>query len=171
MFALEWKYSFNFLYELANEMVMSNVSEIPDMKRRIVAFCGNLTINSLLIQIDPRLVGGTIHMNSRMLVSRRKYIHDIVTMPKNEFETELTRFVESLVVVATMLTYMNYRKKPIRECFVQNSTPNYWTNVFREYDVFQAFLPIKDWTDRKIRYVKEMYSKICFDYKNPENRS
>jgi len=172
MFTLEWKYSFDFFYELANEMVRCNVSEIPDVKRRIVAFCGNPAINSLLLQIDPRLVGGTIHMNSRMLVSRRKYIHDIVTVPNNEFETDLTRFIESLVVVATMLTHMTYRKIPIREWFIQNSTPDDWVNVFRDYDVFQAFVPIKDWTDKKkIRYLKEMYSKMSFDYKNPENRS
>lgn len=172
MFTLEWKYSFNFFYELANEMVRSNVSEIPDMKRRIVAFCGNPAINSLLLQIDPRLVGGTIHMDSRMLVSRRKYIHDIVTAPKDEFEEDLTRFLESLVVVASMLKFMTYRNIPIREWFIQNSTPDDWVTVFRDYDLFQAFVPDKNWTDKKkIRYVKDMYNKISFDYKNPENRS
>lgn len=172
MFTLEWKYSFDFFYELASEMVRCNVSEIPDMERRIAAFCGNPAINSLLLQIDPRLVGGTIQMNSRMLVSRRKYIHDIVTVPKNEFETDLTRFIESLVVVANMLTQMTYRKIPIREWFIQNSTSDDWANVFRDYDVFQAFVPNKDWTDtKKIRFVKEIYRKVSFDYKNPENRS
>lgn len=172
MFTLEWKYSFDFFYELANEMVRCNVSEIPDMKRRIATFCRGGAINSLLLQSEPRLVGGTIHMDSRMLVSRRKYIHDIVTVPENEFETDLTRFVECLVVVANMLTQMTYRKIPIREWFIQNSTPDDWANVFRDYDIFQAFVPIKDWTDtKKIRYVKEMYSKVSMDYKNPENRS
>jgi len=172
MFTLEWKYSFDFFYELANEMVRCNVTEIPDMKRRIVAFCGNPTINSLLLQIDPRLVGGTIHMDSRMLVSRRKYIHDIVTVPEEEFEKDLTRFWESLVVVASMLKNMTYRNIPIREWFIQNSTPEDWTTVFRDYDIYQAFVSDKDWTDKKkIRYVKDMYNKISFDYKNPENRS
>ena len=172
MFTLEWKYSFNFFYELANEMVRCNVSEIPDIKRRIVAFCGNPIINSLLLQINPRLVGGTIHMDSRMLVSRRKYIHDIVTAPKEEFEEDLTRFLESLVVVASMLKFMTYRNIPIREWFIQNSTPDDWATVFRDYDIYQAFVPAKDWTDKKkIRYVKDMYNKISFDYKNPGNRS
>lgn len=172
MFTLEWKYSFDFFYELANEMVRCNVTEIPDMERRIVAFCGNPAINSLLLQIDPRLVGGTIHMDSRMLVSRRKFIHDIVTVPEEEFEKDLTRFLESLVIVASILKNMTYRNTPIREWFIQNSTPDDWATVFRDYDIYQVFIPDKDWTDKKkIRYVKDMYNKISFDYKNPENRS
>ena len=172
MFTLEWKYSFDFFYELANEMVKCNVTKIPDMERRIVAFCGNPAINSLLLQIDPRIVGGTIHMDSRMLVSRRKYVHDIVSSPKEEFEKDLTRFLESLVVVASMLKNMTYRYIPIREWFIQNSVPDDWANVFRYYDVNKAFVSDKDWTDKKkIRYVKDMYNKISFDYKNPENRS
>ncbi len=172
LFTLEWKYSFDFFYELANEMVKCNVTEISDMERRIIAFCGNPAINSLLLQIAPRLVGGTIHMDSRMLVSRRKYIHDIVTAPKEEFEKDLTRFLESLVVVASMLKYMTYQNIPIREWFIQNSTPDDWAAVFRDYDIYQAFVHDKDWTDKKkIRYVKDMYNKVSFDYKNPKNRS
>lgn len=172
MFTLEWKYSFNFFYELASEMVRCNVSEIPDTKRRIVAFCGNPIINSLLLQINPQLVGGTIHMDSRMLVPRRKYIHDIVTVPEEEFEQDLTRFQEILVVVAIMLEHMTYQQIPIREWFIQNSTPDDWATVFRNYNIYQVFIPDKDWDDRKkIRYVKDMYNKISFDYKNPENRT
>ena len=172
MFTLEWKYSFNFFYELANEMVRCNVSEIPDVKRRIGAFCGNPAINSLLLQIDPRLVGGTIHMDSRMLVSRRKFVHDIVTVPEEAFEKNLTRFLESLVIVASILKNMTYRNTPIREWFIQNTTPDDWTTVFRDYDIYQVFMPAKDWTDKKkIRYIKDIYNKISFDYKNPENRS
>ena len=172
MFTLEWKYSFDFFYELANEMIKYNVNEIPDMERRIVAFCGNPAINSLLLQIDPRMVGGTIHIDSRMLVSRRKYIHDIVTVPEEEFEKDLIRFLESLVVVASMLKNMTYRNIPIRKWFIQNSTPDDWATVFRDYDTYQAFVPDKNWTDKKkIRYVKDMYNKTSFDYKNPKNRS
>ena len=153
-------------------MVRCNVNRIPDMERRIAAFCGNPVINSLLLQIAPRLVGGTIRMDSRMLVARRKFIHDIVTVPEEEFEKDLTRFWESLVIVASILKNMIYRNTPIREWFIQNSTPDDWATVFRDYDIYQVFIPDKDWTDKKkIRYVKDMYNKISFDYKNPENRS
>lgn len=172
LFTLEWKYSFDFFYELATEMVRCNVNRIPDMERRIAAFCGNPVINSLLLQIAPRLVGGTIRMDSRMLVARRKFIHDIVTVPEEEFEKDLSRFWESLVIVASILKNMIYRNTPIREWFIQNSTPDDWATVFRDYDIYQVFIPDKDWTDKKkIRYVKDMYNKISFDYKNPENRS
>lgn len=172
MFTLEWKYSFDFYYELATEMVNVGVSEIPDIERRISAFCGTPSINSMLLMLDPRLLDGTIHMDSRMLVSRRKYIHDIVALSIEDFEDELNQFVESLVIVAHMLRHMTYRKVPIREWFLKNTTAEDWISVFRNYGVFQAFISEKDWSDKKkIRYVKELYNRSSYDYKNPVFRS
>ena len=172
MFTLEWKYSFDFYYELATEMVMCNVSEIPDVARRLSAFCGTPTINSLLSKYAPHLLRGTVCTDSRMLVSRRKYIHDIVLACKEEFEDELNRFAESLAIVAVMLTRMTYRKTPIREWFLRNSSVKDWLSVFRQYNVFRAFVSEKEWNNRKkIRYVKELYSQSSYDYKNPGFRS
>lgn len=172
MFTLECKYSFSFFYELATEMVKCKVSEIPDVRKRIGTFCSNQSVNSLLVKINPKLLGGTIDMESRMLLLRRKYIQYIVTSPEDELELDLVRFRESLFIVAAMLTRMTYQEIPIREWFIQNTTSNDWISVFRHYDVFQAFVPNKDWTDKnKIRYVKELYNIMSYDYKNPENRS
>lgn len=172
LFTLEWKYSFNFYYELATEMLKSNVSEIPNIKRRLVVFSGTPSIDSLLLQFGPRFIGGTLHTDSRMLVSRRKYIHEIVTLSEDAFEEELTRFNESIVLVSAILLNMTYKKIPIRDWFVRNSLPEDWLSVFRDYDVFQAFISKKDWSNKKkIRYVKEIYNAMSYDYKNPEYRS
>lgn len=172
MFTIEWKYSFNFFYELATEMVKCNVSTIPDIEHRISAFCGIPSINSILSMLNPYLLSGTIHMDSHMIILRQKYIHDIVTLQKDEFEDDLNKFVESLVVVALILTNMTYQKKFIREWFVENSTEEDWISVFKNYNVFKAFVINKDWNNKKkIRYVKELYNKFSFDYKNPEYRS
>lgn len=172
LFTLEWKYSFDFYYELATEMIKNNVSEIPDKKRRMVAFSGMPVINSLLLQWDPRLVGGTLHTDSRMLVLRRKYIQDIVTLTTDAFEEELTRFIEGIVVVSDILLHMTYQKEPIREWFVKHSSQEDWISVFQNYDVYQIFNPEKDWSNhKKIRFVKEIYNIMSYDYKNPEFRS
>ena len=172
LFTLEWKYSFDFYYELATEMLKSNVSEIPDMKRRLVAFSGTPSIYSLLLQFEPRFIEGTLYTDSRMLVSRRKYIHEIVTLSADAFEEELTRFNESIVLVSAMLLHMTYKKIPIRDWFIKNSSPEDWLSVFRNYDVFQTFNSEKDWSNKKkIRYVKEIYNAMSYDYKNPEYRS
>jgi len=172
LYTLEWKYSFDFYYELVEEMSKCNVDEIPDMRRRLAAFSGTPTVNSILLQEYPMIVGGIITMDSRMLVQRRKYIHDIVTVPVEKFEKELNQYVESLVIVASMLTRMTLKSINIREWFVKNTTPEDWKSVFRDYDVFQVFVPNKDWVDKKkIRYIKNIYGKMSFDYKNPKNRS
>lgn len=172
MFTIEWKYSFNFFYELATEMVKCNVSTIPDMKRRIVAFCGTPSIDSRLLALNPNLLNGIIPMDSRMIIPRQKYVHDIVTLQKDQFEDEFNKFVESLVVIRLILTHMTYRKRFIREWFVENSTEKDWISVFRNYNVFKAFVIDKDWNNKKkIRHIKELYNQSSYDYKNPEYRS
>ena len=172
MFTLEWKYSINFYYELATEMLKSNVSEIPDIERRIYIFCGSQSVSSFLKKLDPKVLGDTIPTESRMINLRRKYIHDIVNVPKCDFELDLLRFNESLYIVAAILTKMTYQSTPIREWFILKSTKEDWLSVFRNYDVFQSFVINKDLEDlKKIRYVKNIYNKISYDYKNPENRT
>jgi hypothetical protein len=172
LFTLAWKCSFDFFYEIAEVMENSKVSEIPDMQRRLEAFCGTPQIDSLLVQISPNLVNERISIDSRMLIQRRKNIKDIVTEPKGDiFEAEMRRFAEGLVIVAKMLTNMTYRKIPIREWFIQNTIMEDWTTVFLEYNVFQVFISEKKWTNKKIRFVRNMYEKISFDYKNPYFRS
>ena len=107
-----------------------------------------------------------------MLVLRRKYIHEIVTLSADAFEEELTKFNESIILVSAMLLQMTYKKIPIRDWFVKNSSPEDWLSVFRNYDVFQTFNSEKDWSNKKkIRYVKEIYNAMTYDYKNPEYRS
>lgn len=172
MFTLEWKYSINFYYELATEMINSNVSEMPDAERRIGVFSGSLSVNSLFKKLNPIVLGETFLTESRMINLRRKYIHDIVNAPEADFELDMLRFNEGLYIVAVILTRMTYQSSPIREWFVLNSGTEDWISVFRDYDVFQAFVPNKEWEDlKKIRHVKNIYNKISYDYKNPENRS
>jgi len=172
LFTLEWKYSFEFYYAIASEMILNNVTTIPDIKRRLSAFSASISITSRLLEKHPHIVGGIIYKDSRMLVQRKKYIQDIITAPKEQFEDELNRFIEAQVVVASLLTHMTYKNENIRSWFIANTDENDWLSVFRKYDVFQAFTSNKDWTDkRKIRYIKGFYSKMGFSYKNPEFRS
>lgn len=172
LFTLEWKYSFDFYYELATEMENTNTINIPDVKRRLTLFCGNVALDSVLRMTNPHLVGEVYHINSRMLIQRRKFIHSIVSMPAgDEFEALVRQYAEALVVITSMLLRMTYRGIPIREWFVSNSTAEDWGSVFSEYDVFQAFISTKDWTSKRIRYVRDIYSVMSMDYKNPAFRS
>ena len=172
LFTLEWKYSFDFFYEIANEMLRRNVNEIPGMPWRLAAFSGTGSFTSILSESHPQITGSSFYADSRMLTQRRKYIYDIVTVPEEEFEEELCRYNEILVIVVSILTRMTIGNKNIQEWVINNTTPEDWESVFRDYDVFQAFTSQKDWSNRKkIRYVKNIYDQLSFDYKNPENRS
>ena len=66
---------------------------------------------------------------------------------------------------------MTYHGVNIREWFVLNSKLRDWASVMREYDVTQCFVSNKKWTNRRIRYVKDIYASIHTDIKNPDFRS
>jgi len=169
IFILEWKYSFDFFYEIADEMEKYNTTEIPDLKRRIIAFCGTVQFNSLLSinNSAPVIYTG----ESRMVVQRRKYLHDIVTAKGETFDIEIRRYAEGLYLTGAMLTQMTYCKIPIKEWFITNTSQEDWASVFKELNVFQAWIPDKIWTKKKVRYVKEIYDLVSLDYKNPDFRS
>ena len=136
------------------------------------AFSGSIAINSELLRWGNRYVGGTLHTESRMLVLRKKYVEDIIKCSIEEFEEELTRFLEAIVVVIDMSLHMTYRDIPIRQWFVEHSTEEDWISVFTNYDAFQIFDNHKDWNDnKKIRYMKQIYNAMSMNYKNPDFRS
>lgn len=160
IFTWEWKYAFDFYYKIATEMETSKVKFIPDLAKRCSVFCGPVGVTSRLIFSHPHLVGGTIHTDSRMLLLRDKFIPEFVNTSKEEFEAVTEQYIEAIVLVTCMLTRMTYQKINIREWFRQNSTLEDWTDVMREYNVAQCFVNDKEWTNKRIRYVKEIYESF-----------
>lgn len=168
LFTLEWKYAFDFYYEIAAEMESNKIAQIPDLQKRCSLFCGPAALFSRLNFIDSRIVGGSIHTDSRMLLLRKKFIHEFVCMSKEEFEKLTLQYIEAMVVVSNILVRMTYRGVNIREWFVINTEIKDWAAVMREYDVAKCFISNKEWTNKRIRYVKEIYASIHTDIKNPD---
>lgn len=170
VFTLEWKYSFDFLYEIASEMEKCKITEISDLKRLLVTFCGVVEFSSMLSICNPvpiNYIG-----ESRMIVQRRRYIRDIVDRSKGKmFEAEIRKYAEGMYIVGAMITNMTYSKISIRDWFIENTTYEDWASVFNEYNVYQAWVSDKVWTKKKVKYIKEMYGLISMNYKNPDFRS
>lgn len=170
IFTLEWKYSFDFLYEIASEMEKCKVTKIPDLRRLLVVFCGVVEFTSMLSINNP--VPVSYIGESRMIIQRRRYIHDVVDKSKEKmFDAEIRKYAEGMYIVGAMITNMTYSKIPIKDWFIANTTHEDWASVFNEYNVFQAWVPNKVWTKKKVKYIKEMYDLISMNYKNPDFRS
>ena len=160
IFTWEWKYAFDFYYKIATEMETSKVKLIPDLAKRCSLFCGKVRVTSQLAFSHPHLAGGTILTDSRMMLLRDMFVPEFVNASKEEFEEVTAQYIEAIVLVSNMLKYMTYEDINIREWFKKNSTLEDWTDVMKEYNVAQCFVENKKWTNKRIRYVKEIYESI-----------
>ena len=164
LFTLAWKYAFDFYYNVAVEMDRTGQKHIEDVERTCSLFCGPVGLVSVL---PPQYTGGTIHTDSRMILIREKFASSFLNLS----ETDEDRYREALVTVSLMLMRMIYRGTNIRKWFVENTTVEDWALVMEEYNVFQIFVSNKNWTNKRIRYVKEIYTALRQANKNPDFRS
>ena len=164
LFTLAWKYAFDFYYNVAVEMDRIGQKHIEDVKRKCSLFCGPV---GLISELPPQYTGGIIHTDSRMILIREKFVSSFLDLS----ETDEVRYREALVTVSSMLMRMTYQGTNIRKWFVENTTVEDWASVMEEYDVFQIFVSNKNWTNKRIRYVKEIYKKLRQTHKNPDFRS
>ena len=153
LYTLAWKYAFDFYYNIAVEMDRTGLKQIEDVERKCSLFCGPVGLISVL---PPNYTGGVIHTDSRMVVIREKYVSSFLDLS----EADETRYREALVTVSSMLMRMTYRGINIRKWFVENTTVGDWASVMETYNAFQIFVPDKNWTNKRIRYVKEIYMTL-----------
>lgn len=164
LFTLAWKYAFDFYYNVAVEMDRTGQKHIDDVERKCSLFCGPVGLVSAL---PPQYTGGIIHTDSRMILIRDKFVSSFLDLS----ETDEARYREALVTVSSMLMRMTYQGTNIRKWFVENTTVEDWALVMEEYNVFQIFVSNKNWTNKRIRYVKEIYMALRQTNKNPDFRS
>ena len=166
MFVLGWKYAFDFYYEIAREMEKSKVTEVTDLLKKCSLFCGSIGVRHLLSGINPCVINGIIHTESRMLFLRKKFISEFVTWNEQN-EIEMLRYAEAIVMVSSMLMQMTLEGINIREWFVKNSEYSDWESVMKKNNIFDCYELNKKWTSKRIKYVKNIYKEL-YKNKNPE---
>lgn len=162
---IEVQYYVDFLYELATTMQKENIREIPDMKSRITAFCYQPTIHSALQDFKswPFLTELTVH--SHAITLRRKFIKEIVLLPEGmDYDVCQMKYLEALFLIYFLQLSIVYEGKMLSDWFITSTDIGDWASVCREYNSFQAFVPNKDWTNKRIRYAKNVWKEMTFDY-------
>ena len=87
-----------------------------------------------------------------------------------EFGLIELQYSEALVIIATVLTRMTFQGEIIREWFVNHTSMEDWANIAQEYNVAQCFVRDKEWTKKRINFVKEIYRATHTETKNPDIR-
>lgn len=157
LFVIEWNYSFDFYYSIASEMERLNISHIPNLERRCSLFCGS-------VAVDSHFFRGRIYTDSRMLHLREKFIHEFVSYSPTEFKCIESQYTEALVLCSILC-------QRFRNWFIKNTTLEDWSSVLDTYNIASCFITEKRWSNKKIRYVKEIYKETHTDFKKPDFRS
>ena len=166
-FTLQTKYSFDFFYELASQMDSLNITEFPDMHDRIMTVAGSYKCKSILPNINPNTAADEDCMIEYPMVSqRRRFIRQIVSDPPNGAINQfLGATIEAGVLTNAIRSHMHIGGIRLPLLVAQETTVDDWASVFEIFNVFQTFVPDKDWTDSKIKAVRKMYDLVSMDYK------
>lgn len=173
LFTLETKYSFNFFYELADEMEKAGVSEIPDMYNRIMAITGSYKCTSVLPDICPKYA----HDNDRyveypMILQRRRFLRHLIQLREGDLgEILFAQIMEANVLANAIQSHIYLNGKPMRLWFSEDTNIDDWASVFETYNVFRTFVRDKEWSPFKIQVIRKIYEAVSLDYKSLSRKS
>ena len=168
LFTLETKYSFNFFYELADEMEKTAVSEIPDMHNRIMTVAGSYKCASSLPNICPEYAhDGDRYVEYPMILQRRRLLRQMIHLHKGDIgELAFAKIMEANVLANAVQSHIYLNGKPMRLWFVEETNIDDWASVFETYNVFRTFIRDKEWSPFKIQAIRKMYESVSLDYKS-----
>lgn len=168
LFTLETRYSFEYFYALATEMEDAGVTQIPDLKNRLMATAGSYKCTSMLPDICPEYA----HDNDRfveypMILQRQRFVKQVINLPEGSLgELSFVRIIEANVLANAVQSHIYLNKKPMRVWFAEDTDVEDWASVFETYDVFRTFIDHKNWSPVKIQAVRKMYDALSLDYKS-----
>lgn len=165
-FELEWQYYFDFIYEVVCAMSKYNIKSIPDIKGRFTSFCYQPTIKPAL-SYDPSFSFlPEVNVLSRAVKIRRLFINDIVRGRGNTYELAQSIFLECIYWIAYFQVAILVEDLTLAEWFISKTDKEDWMNIVDTYDINEVFVADKHWTKQKVRYAKDIYGQLLFDYKN-----
>lgn len=169
LFTLEWKYCVEFFYSCAEAAEKNNTKEVP--LKKLCALCGVINIplpppNKKIVTTESRFV-----LNRIKLVSK---IFNSTDLEWAEIEDKMLRYLSAEFYITEAEFYTEadcneFRKYNISEFFVEKTTRSQWAQFFREhYDLRKLYVP-KEWTNRKIRYMRKLYRVMIADMAKPKS--
>ncbi len=150
-FTLEWKYSLEFVYLVADYMEKAQITDVDFYT--LWAFALPLTFSSRL--------GNTIFGDNRMVKERQNLIKDFFVEGKanSEIEWYRTKYVE---IVGLSILFNNMTSIDgglYKDWFKENTDMEDWASFAEEYNIFDAWHE-KNWTNKKIQNARKILKLI-----------
>ena len=151
-FTLEWKYSLEFIYLVADHMERNSIKEADYL---------TLWALALPLRFNSRL-GIEISVDNRFIRERQRLIPDFITNEPTDLLTEFyrTKYIETVGLIAIFNNLTSTEGGLYKDWFKRNTNKKDWVSFLKEFDVFSTWHK-KEWTDKKItiarKLIKQMY--------------
>lgn len=158
LFTLEWKYNVELFYSCAVNAEKAGTQEVP--VHRLAGLCAELSI-----PLAPYFTQ-MLHTESRFVLHRLKLVPAVYTASESEWE----EVKDKICHYQTARYYIEreiVRKWDMAGFFARYTTREQWAKFFREhYDLRQIYAP-KEWNNKRIRYMRSIYSAMIKDQPTP----
>lgn len=159
LFTLEWKFDVEFFYTCAIHAERFGIQAIP--VDRLGALCAEL---SMLIDTECKT---TIHTESRFVLHRQKLVPAIYNYSESDWkytvEDKICHYLKAKYQIQNNIIH----KWDMAGFFARYTTREQWARFFREhYDLRQIYAP-KEWNNKRIRYMRRIYSAVIKDQPTP----
>ena len=150
LFTLEWKYNVELFYACAERMEKYNVSEIP--KNRLGLLCAEL---SYPLPYSNQIV----HTESRFILHRMDLIESVFKENKYRWAGIKEKMWQYLCAEYFITTEI-LDKWSMGEFFQTHIPKSEWAKFFREhYDLRKIYVK-KEWSNKRIRNVRNIYNTM-----------
>lgn len=150
-FTIEWKYSLEFIYLVADYMEQNHIEEVD-----------YYTLWALALPLNyESILGFQITGDNRMIKERQLLIPDFIVEGKADDYIELNRwkYIETIGLVTLFNTSTSTEGGLYKDWFKEHTTMEDWASFIEEYDMFGAWHK-KEWTNKKIKNARKLLEML-----------
>ena len=159
LFTLEWKYNVELFYSCAASAEKHGVSEIHI--ERLGLLCADQSL-----PLPPPLSTTVVHTESRFVLHRTSLIPCIFEKDEagwNEIVEKFWQYLSAEYFIRSEILH----KWSMPEFFYTHIDRSEWAAFFRNhYDMRKLYVK-KEWTNKRIRIVRQLYSSLLRDLSTP----
>lgn len=158
LFTLEWKYNVELFYQCAVEAEKNNVKEVP--LARLAPLCAELSV-----PVPPECIT-IIHTESRFILHRQELVKFIYNDPDKLWEEIYDKLWHYFVAKYYIEREIVHRWS-MAEYFATHISRDKWATFFREHYDIRKIYTKKEWSNKRIRYMRKMYDAMIKNMETP----
>ena len=159
LFTLEWKYHVELFYSCAVESEKCDTKDIP--KDRLAVLCAELSM-----PVPPDFTE-ILHTESRYILHRLELVGSVYNATESEWE-EIQDKLWHYFIAQYYIEREIVHKWSLPEYFYTHIPRSKWADFFREHYNLRKIYVTKEWTNKRIRYIRKLYETFVVEMETPK---